>query len=813
MKRIILLSIAVFGLTLCSMATPINQTTAKAIAAKFMEANNLQLATTYRMESNAAALYVFNTPNGFIIVSADDCETPIIGYSNEGRFDPNAVPPQLEDYLQSFIHRIQYGIENHIVADEATAKQWELVKTTGRLNESKSAKAVEPLLTEMWEQGCLYNSLCPEMGKVPCGHAEVGCVAVAMGQIMHYWRYPTTGWGSHSYNNTGIQLSADFGNTTYDWDHMPDSLTEASSQTEIEAVATLLYHCGISVDMSYTTNGSGAESGDVPNALIRYFNYSRRLHIERRTNFDGEEWTSMLKACLDLQQPIYYGGKGSVGNHAFVCDGYDGNDLLHFNWGWGRANGYFALGHLNPISGYSFNEKNFAILDINPQYEPWIIEATPYPPTAGHIEGTGEYHIGEQCVLTAVPAEDCKFFCWKIDGQIVSYDPIYSFEVENDIYGIEANFSDLPATQITGCYAPEADNPNSPCVSLSWEKDDGQFTLVKQFEVSSDCSDGVATDGEHIYTCISQLYCESVAFGKYTLDGDLVELFDFDRSFYTGNLTYDGYHFYCNNIVNMGNNKIFSIDLANKTVLDSINVNKDFSICTYDAVNDGFWLIYADYVNYWGIMIKSMLVDRNGQRIKNGPTLPVSTTGAGYITAKDGNPHLLLLMSNGQVYDYDISNNIIKSQPVASFDELVKGGSIGKYNGKDALIVVNDNIVCIHEIKNTFSQIIGYRLYRSNNEGNTVILADGVHGSTYIDTTWNNADAGQYRFGISSVFSNGVESEIIWSDPIVKTDFGIDENESNQEDAKPSVQKVIEEGHIVIIKDGKRYNVSGQQLN
>ncbi len=249
MKRLYLLSIAIVGLTLCSMATPIDQALAKSIASKFMGANELQLSTTYRTDSNIAALYVFSSTDGFIIVSADDCETPIIGYSFEGRFDPNAVPVQMEAYLQDFVTRIQYGIENHIEADELTASQWELVKNTGRLNESKTASAVEPLLTEMWEQGCLYNDLCPTFSKVPCGHAEAGCLAVAMGQIMHYWRYPETGWGSHSYNNAGHTLSADFGNTIYDWDHMPDSLTDNSSDAEIEAVATLLFHCGVSVNM------------------------------------------------------------------------------------------------------------------------------------------------------------------------------------------------------------------------------------------------------------------------------------------------------------------------------------------------------------------------------------------------------------------------------------------------------------------------------------------------------------------------------------------------------------------------------------
>ena len=92
------------------------------------------------------------------------------------------------------------------------------------------------------------------------------------------------------------------------------------------------------------------------------------------------------------------------------------------------------------------------------------------------------------------------------------------------------------------------------------------------------------------------------------------------------------------------------------------------------------------------------------------------------------------------------------------------------------------------------------------------MLADEVSNTSYIDYTWNEAQAGEYRFGISEVYANGVESEIIWSDTIVKTDFGIDEN-GNQESQEPSVQKVVEDGHIIIIKDGKRYSVSGQTLN
>jgi hypothetical protein len=68
-----------------------------------------------------------------------------------------------------------------------------------------------------------------------------------------------------------------------------------------------------------------------------------------------------------------------------------------------------------------------------------------------------------------------------------------------------------------------------------------------------------------------------------------------------------------------------------------------------------------------------------------------------------------------------------------------------------------------------------------------------------------------YRFGISMVFANGVESEIIWSEFIEKTDYGIGEN--GQETPEQAVQKVFENGQIIIIKDGKRYSIMGQQLN
>ncbi len=799
MKKKIILTIAILGLYFFSVARPVNQATAKSIASKFIETSDLQFEISYLTNKGAAALYIFNTFDGFVIVSADDCETPIIGYSREGRFDPNNVPIQMESYLQDFVARIQYGIENHIEADEATARQWELVKSLGRLTESTSAKSVPALLTSKWHQGCLYNSLCPEMGG-PCEHAEAGCVAVAMAQIMRYWGYPTAGWGSHSYSNDGLTLSADFGNTTYDWEHMPDSLTENSSEAEIEAVATLLYHCGVSVEMRYGSNGSLAKTGDVLNALRRYFNYSRQIHMEKKSNYSNEEWSSLLMNDLDLSRPIQYVGFSNAG-HSFVCDGYDSNGLFHFNWGWGTANGFFALGNLNPL-GYDFSNNNYAVFDIIPQNDPCLVNVSVSPSNAGTVEGNGEYHIGDSCTLTAIPTDEYDFYCWKNEGQPVSNNPSYTFTVENDTLTFEAVFCCRPVGQISASYSPEANDPNSASVRLSWNRPDTEWVLLKQFDLHEEGS-GVATNGEHIYVTYAEWNTPPFAFGKFTMNGDLVEQFNLRNDFDAVALDYDGTSFYCNTS-HSGLKMLYQVDLDNKTIIDSIRYNNWFGDITYDPEYDGFWLDR----NY-----QTILYNRQGQILQTSPTLPDFIYGSGYYTAKDGSHHLLITKESG-IYDYNITCNFIFDHPLLNpgWDYTYGiGACTGKYEGKDALFIAIGFGIRIYEIKCRLEQIIGYRIYRSDSEGNAMMLADNVAGSSYIDETWGNTLAGEYRFGISEVFANGIESEIIWSDPIVKTDFGT--NENHGESVDQSVQKRLENGHIVIIKDGKHYTISGQQLN
>lgn len=330
--------------------------------------NNLVADLYYiEKENDLNLFYIFNFTgniNGYVIVSADDILFPIIGYSFEGIFDNLKISPALNDWLISRKKEIMYAIEHQYKPDETIVNEW---KRLAIMPIGRSYRSVSPLITAKWGQGKYYNRNCPQDAAAPSsqdGRTLVGCVAIAMGQIMKYFQSPATGSGSHSYyHSTYGTLSANFGMTTYNWSNMPNTLSSHNSD-----VATLLYHCGVSVEMNYGISGSSAYPSDAAYALTNYFGYVSTIQKKDKNNFSTSTWENMLKTELDNGQPMLYFGYGSSGGHAFVCDGYQGssNNHFHFNWGWdGYLDGYFYVSSLNPGT-MDFTNNQGAIMGIKP---------------------------------------------------------------------------------------------------------------------------------------------------------------------------------------------------------------------------------------------------------------------------------------------------------------------------------------------------------------------------------------------------------------------------------------------------------------
>jgi fibronectin type 3 domain-containing protein len=374
-KRLIFTLIVMLAGMTALNAHPINASKAKSIGQKFVSANfnttlktnDLQLVYTGTSDRNEACFYAFNLgQEGFVIVSADDRFRPIVGYSDEGPFETENMSPELEFYLGKII---EARTSRAAVLDDRTAEEWQSVATTGKLLSRNGGRGVDYICTTKWNQDSPYNLYAPEAGGGPGGRCYAGCVATAMSQVMKRWNHPAQGSSSHSYYCQGYGTqSANFGNTTYDWDHMPDHLSGAS-QEEIEAVALLMYHCGVAVDMQFSPSGSGANSWDVPSAIRRYFSYSNNSSLKNRDEYSLTNWQNMLKDQFDIGWPVYYSGFSNSGGHAFVCDGYDDNDLFHFNWGWGgSSDGWFVIDEID-YAGWAQAVFNYVPSDVY-NYQP-----------------------------------------------------------------------------------------------------------------------------------------------------------------------------------------------------------------------------------------------------------------------------------------------------------------------------------------------------------------------------------------------------------------------------------------------------------
>ena len=364
MKRLFLVLLLVFT-TLSQTFAQTTQTVDEAMARKtaqaFVDSKTIFKGQDLSMVSSDG-IYIYNIGNqGFVIISGNTVLPPILAYSCQGIFpDLENAPENLTAWLQHYPDMIDFAVKNGIQPEAKVQRQWE--EAAQGIFGTRNTTTVEPLVSTHWNQDCFYNEYCPATTGEwwwggPCGHCYAGCVATAMAQVMKYWNYPVTGFGSHSYVHSEYgEQSANFANTTYHWEEMPNEVWNYN-----DAVATLLYHCGVSVNMNYGASSSGAYSIDVETAMHNYFGYCGAKYREK-SKYDEETWIAMLKAELDQSHPVYYSGSSDGGGHAFVCDGYDDNDLFHFNFGWsGSGDDYYSIYDVN-----GFNSSQAAVMNIYP---------------------------------------------------------------------------------------------------------------------------------------------------------------------------------------------------------------------------------------------------------------------------------------------------------------------------------------------------------------------------------------------------------------------------------------------------------------
>ena len=474
MKRIYLLLISALCLISISLEARTPQE-ASAVASAFIQARGettpakrmqkaaaatsvtapVELAfTQYQIDNTTPAVFVFNsTTEGFVLVSAEDDARAVLGYSDEGTFDANNIPENMQFWLQMYADEMaaypqplpkgKGVIPRKVIGDEAKGERREA--------EAESYPTIAPILgNTVWGQGEPFNNKCPQDGN---GRAVTGCVATAMSQIMYAHKHPTKGTGSHSYTTETkkLKVSADFGNTTYDWDNMIPDYNKSYTSAQADAVATLMFHAGVAADMDYTVDGSGAVSSIALAAMTKYFGYNKSINILPKDFMKEEDILQEVASDLQAGRPVYVSGHTvNQEGHAFVCDGIKSDGYLHINWGWyGVANGYFALSALAPevqgtggsASNLAFTEGVYVFSNIKPGTDG---EATPLV-TVDKLTRTSSDAINKTTAVgfslenfqsngIATAAGMITYFIYNSAGEVVNKVEVATFKLDPGYY-------------------------------------------------------------------------------------------------------------------------------------------------------------------------------------------------------------------------------------------------------------------------------------------------------------------------------------------------------------------------------------------
>lgn len=338
MKRTTTILIAICVSALFANGKQISQNAALSAARKYSRTGQVAPAKNLRSDkTNNAPYYAFNLEQGYVIVSGDDEMTELVGYAENGFFDAENVPPQMQLWLDGY-------------AEYVAAVQSGKAKARKILLSDSPSVVVEPLVTTKWNQDAPFNNFAPEYtdDNNNTQRCATGCAATAMAQIMKFHNWPEQGVGHYSYEHQSFgTISSNFSEHVYDWTNMIDRYNNGEySNMQADAVALLMKDCGVSLNMNYGPV-SGASIYSYYPAFKNYFRYSSRT--VNRSGCETAEFTKIITDELQEGRPLIYCGTGEDGGHAFVVDGYDTNYFLHVNWGWGGySDGYFDMNYMDP---------------------------------------------------------------------------------------------------------------------------------------------------------------------------------------------------------------------------------------------------------------------------------------------------------------------------------------------------------------------------------------------------------------------------------------------------------------------------------
>ena len=326
-----------------------------------------------------------------------------------------------------------------------------------------------------------------------------------------------------------------------------------------------------------------------------------------------------------------------------------------------------------------------------------------------------------------------------------------------------------------------------------------EWNFVNSFSASTGRQHGIAFDGEYIYTSSwSKSSTVLSMFYKYDLEGNLIEEFDVpgigNGDNYSRDLTYDGTYFYgCD----AHSGTIWCYDLHNKTLVTSniIETSLDeLGTCSYDPVNDAFWVGERATGSSPNLHLDLKLVNRSGAVIRTATAYNLgghTVHGTGFFNDEDGVAHLYLFAVEGftaHVFDYNIDEDTMNPNYIFDFASTpgwsvacsAGGAYIGEYEGSVYFFGDVDrspNLIGIYALGD-YTPIIPTPpegdIFFDFNDGImrwTTIDADGDGFTWEMRQNWSDPDN---QFSVTSASYDNITETPLFPDNYLVTPYKLD---------------------------------------
>ena len=237
-----------------------------------------------------------------------------------------------------------------------------------RMVATRSATRSTPLLNlngeNIWKQAKInykdttdtermYNKYCPTFYNVSDGRTDVGCTAVAMGQVMWYHQWPPLAVVPEHIYSSGVTYGPPMPHI-YRWDLMPCMIVDTTPVSKASAIGKMLRDCGYAGNMIYGPTGSAMTLTNAKSALINTFQYNvKMMHYSSGATLFNNTIKSEIAAARPVIIQATHATDGSA--HTFVIDGYDSSsEQFHINLGWGyNENPWYSVSGANCYNYYT----------------------------------------------------------------------------------------------------------------------------------------------------------------------------------------------------------------------------------------------------------------------------------------------------------------------------------------------------------------------------------------------------------------------------------------------------------------------------